>query len=130
LVCVVLGDGALHPSWKTKENFTLAATNPVFLDADGDGQYSSPRTQALAMLKQAGDSAGAQWESLTQADDAVAVQMLSVMRQSWPETEQANLEARIREAAVKHPIFRDYLGYPLPPIRISAGQLKVNGSVR
>jgi hypothetical protein len=46
------------------------------------------------------------------------------MRQSWPEPEQANLDARLREAAVKRPVFRDYLGYPLPPIKISAGQLK------
>jgi hypothetical protein len=78
----------------------------------------------LALLKQAGDSAGAQWESLTQADDAVAVQMVSVIRQSWPDTEQANLESRIREAAIKRPIFRDYIESPLPPIKISAGQLK------
>src|SRR5690606_390574 len=56
VACVVIGDGTGHPSWRTKEKFTLAATNPIFLDADGDGRYTHPRAQALARLQAAGIS--------------------------------------------------------------------------
>jgi hypothetical protein len=124
LICVVLGEGVSHPSWLASEKFTLAATNPVFLDADGDGKYSSPRELALARLKQAGISTDHQWEALAEADDVIAIQMLSLMREHWPESEQKTLETRIREAAASRPLFRDYIEYPLPPIRLSAGQLK------
>lgn len=124
LVCVVLGDGVPHPSWPTSDKYTLAATNPVFLDADGDGKYSSPREQAVAKLTRAGISTDHQWEALAEADDVIAVQMLSLMREHWPESEQKTLETRMREAAASRPLIRDYLEYPLPPIRLSAGQLK------
>lgn len=123
IVCVVLGDGALHPSWKTKENFTMAVTNPVFLDADGDGKYANPRAQAIAALKRTGTSFESQWHAVTQADDVVAVQMMSLIRETASQTDLTTLESRIREAAVKHPYFRDYIDSPLP-IKISAGQLK------
>ena len=124
LVCVVLGDGVPHPSWKTGENFTLAATNPVFLDTDGDGQYSSPRDLARAALAKAGVSTDHQWEAAAAADDVVAIQMFSLMRQTWPEAEQKELENRIRAAASGRRLFADYLDYPQPPIRVSAEQLK------
>lgn len=124
LVCVVLGDGASHPSWQTAEKFTLAATNPVFLDTDGDGQYSSPRDLALAALQRAGISTDHQWEAIATTDDVVAVQMLSLMRQYWPQSEQEELQKRIQEASARRPIFREFLDYPQPPIRVSASQLK------
>lgn len=114
LVCAVVGDGVNHPAWRTKENFTLAVTNPVFLDADGDGQYHSPHAQALAALQRAGDAPEAQWAAALAAEDAVAIQMLSLMRQRWPAEKQADLEKRIRAAGEQRPAFRDYIEYPLP----------------
>ncbi|MDW8310296.1 MAG: CehA/McbA family metallohydrolase, partial [Verrucomicrobiales bacterium] len=56
LVCVVVGDGVNHPAWRIQEKYTQAVTNPVFLDGDGDGHYSSPHAQALATLARAGES--------------------------------------------------------------------------
>ncbi len=50
LVFVVLGDGVQDRGWKTYENYTLAATNPVYLDVDQDGNYRSPRETALSKL--------------------------------------------------------------------------------
>ena len=50
LVCVVLGDGVTHPAWTTKQPYTFAATNPVYLDADSDGAYRSPAATAEALL--------------------------------------------------------------------------------
>jgi hypothetical protein len=114
LVCVALGDGVAHPSWMTKEKFTMAVTNPVFLDADGDGRYSSPRDLAWAALQRAGSSPDQQWEAVAAADDVVAVQMLSLLRERWPADQQAGLENRIRAAG--RPALRDYLEYPLPAV--------------
>lgn len=114
LVCAVLGDGVSHPAWTTKEKFTLAVTNPVFLDADGDGRYASPHAQALAALQRAGESLEAQWAAaLATRDDAVAIQMLSLMRQRWPQEKRTELEQRIRLAGQHRPAFRDYIEYPL-----------------
>jgi len=124
LVCDILGEGVSHPSWPTSDKYTVAATNPVFLDADGDGKYTSPREQALARLQQAGISMDHQWEALADADDVTAVQMLSLMREHWPESEQKSLETRIGAAAANRPLFRDYLEYSLPPIRLSAESLR------
>lgn len=116
LVCAVVGDGVGHPSWTTREKFTLAVTNPVFLDADGDGRYSSPHAQALAALERAGDSPDAQWAAALAADDAVAIQMLSLMRERWPPEKRTELENRIRAAGPQRPAFRDYIEYPLPAV--------------
>lgn len=124
IVCVVLGDAASHPSWETKEKFTLAATNPIFLDGDGDGKYSSPREIAMGLLERAGKSTDSQWQAVTAADDIVAVQMLSLMRERWPANEQSALEKKIREATTNRPGLRDYIEGPLPPIKVSAAQLK------
>ena len=114
LVCAVVGDGVNHPAWTTKEKFTLAVTNPVYLDADGDGHYSSPFAQAQAALARAGESLDAQWAAALAAEDAVAIQMLSLMRQRWPAEKQADLERRIRAAGEQRPALRDYIEYPLP----------------
>lgn len=124
LACVVLGDGLSHPSWKTKADFTFAATNPVFLDTDGDGNYSSPRTLAMTALKRAGASTADQWKAALAADDVVAVQMLSLMRAACASSELDGLDARIREAAASRPYFKDYVENPLAPVKISAAQLK------
>ncbi|HZM00562.1 MAG TPA: CehA/McbA family metallohydrolase [Planctomycetota bacterium] len=52
LVCVVTGDGVQGPWWPTEQPFTLAVTNPVYLDIDGDGHYMSPRGTALTKLQE------------------------------------------------------------------------------
>lgn len=74
LVCVVLGDGASHSSWRAAAEFTLAATNPGLLDADVNGQYSSPRETARQFLNRAGGQVDRQWEAVAEADNVIAVQ--------------------------------------------------------
>jgi hypothetical protein len=124
LVCVVLGDGLAHPSWKTKADFTFAATNPVFLDTDGDGQYTHPRALAAAALKRAGTATEDRWKAVTSASDVMAVQMFSLMRNASTREELTALEARIREMAAHRPYLRDYIENPLPPVKIRAEQLR------
>ena len=54
LVCVIEGDGIAAPYWKTLNPYTLAATNPVFLDFNGDG-WTSPRGTAKARMEDVSD---------------------------------------------------------------------------
>ncbi len=57
LVCVVTGDPVAGPAWPSLNLYTLAATNPVFLDVNGDG-WLSPRATAawwLALFKEPED---------------------------------------------------------------------------
>jgi hypothetical protein len=122
-VCVVIGDGASHPSWRTGENFTLAATNPVFLDADGDGKYSSPRDSARFLLSRAGKSPDEQWAAASVVEDAIAVQMVSLMRKNLSGAQLTALDGRVREAAKQRPLFAEYVRLALP-VKVEALQLR------
>lgn len=114
LVCIVLGDAVTHPSWKTDSDYTLAGTNPIFLDDDGDGKYSSPRETATAMLKMAGDEFDKQWAAVLKADDVIAVQMIALMRHLATGKERDELDVKLRAAAVSKPLFQEFIRHGLP----------------
>ncbi|MCA8957953.1 MAG: PHP domain-containing protein [Planctomycetes bacterium] len=78
LVCVVTGPGVKGLFWRAEStnDYVLAATNPVYLDVDGDGHYTSPRHRALALLREHGLSVDRLQKPLEEVDDAVAVQVL------------------------------------------------------
>lgn len=78
VVCVVLGDAVTGPYWRTLAPYTLAATNPVFLDGDGDGAYASPRASATERL-----AGGATVDALQGCDEAVTVQGLYLLRRRF-----------------------------------------------
>jgi hypothetical protein len=78
LVCVVLGDGVGGPWFPLPNDYTLAATNPVFLDVDGDGAYSDPRTTARAMLD-VDLVAGRELDGPRNCDAGIALQYLDLL---------------------------------------------------
>ena len=51
LFVYVLGEGVHAPYWKTVEPFTMAATNPIYIDVNGDNHYSSPKELAENWIK-------------------------------------------------------------------------------
>lgn len=81
LVCAVTG-AATGAAWPAP--YTLAATNPIFLDGDGDGRYTSPRASAAAILAREGRDPARLLAALDGADDAVAVQLASLARRELP----------------------------------------------
>ena len=111
LVCVVLGPGVKNPAWATEADYTFAATNPIYLDVDGDGRYSPPRETAQALLRQAGPQAARRWDAVKAASDPIAVQMISLLRLGSPAAERAELDARIRAAATERKVFQEFLRY-------------------
>jgi hypothetical protein len=132
LVCVILGDGVDHPSIGSKSRmignkmerintlFTLAATNPVYLDVDGNGRYESPREQAQSLLSRSGKNLDEQWKAIMAADAVVAVQMVSLLRQQTAPDLRSVLDGRIRQAAAEHPLLAEYAQYALPVENVGA----------
>ncbi|MDF1798435.1 MAG: CehA/McbA family metallohydrolase, partial [Planctomycetota bacterium] len=76
MVAVVEGDGVGSKAWPQINDYTLAATNPIFFDVDGDGEWHSPNELAASLIEEH----GAEWDTLAAlfdgVDDAVAWQLL------------------------------------------------------
>ena len=108
LVCVVLGDGIGGPWFPLLNDYTLAATNPVFLDVDGDGAYSNPRVTAQAMLE-ADLLAGRELAGPQNCDSGVALQYLDLLADVLVERTGETLRRVGRDAAAGRPNVEDYL---------------------
>ncbi len=76
LICVAIGDSVDDPSWRTIFGYSIAATNPVYLDADGDGQYTSPRAQGAALFAGCAGDLSKTRALLRDLDDALCVAVL------------------------------------------------------
>jgi len=50
VVAFVLGDDITLPGWTTYGKATQAITNPIYLDVDHDGKYTSPRETAQNLI--------------------------------------------------------------------------------
>lgn len=92
LVCVVIGDPIKFAGWKTLNDYTLAATNPVFLDVNRDGEYASPRDSARRILASVGGDVDALINTLEVVPVPIGVQMLALShdRQSGADLERLN----------------------------------------
>ena len=110
LVCVVLGDAVTDPAWATEEVYTFAATNPVYLDAEGDG-YRSPRETAEKLIAMAKKNGSNPLNVALGQGDGIAVQMIAELRAALEESELAGFDEKIRKASAKRSILKDYLRY-------------------
>jgi len=93
LVCVVVGDGIEGAWWPTLNPFTIAVTNPVWLDVDDDGRWESPRDVARRWLAELRKSPGA---AAPAADAAVLVHLLDLL---LPEADGPLAQAFLAAAA-------------------------------
>jgi predicted metal-dependent phosphoesterase TrpH len=78
LVCFVHGAEVKDPCWRTP--YTMAATNPIWLDVDGDGQFTGPRAIAQALVDRLEHDVPALREALLGFDIATRLQVLSIVR--------------------------------------------------
>jgi hypothetical protein len=125
LVCVVTGDGVEGAYWRTDKPYTLAATNPVYLDADGDGRYTSPRALATAIVEAHGTEPARLRPALARVDDAVAVEAMSIARADYERgaADLASLQrarARLAELAkdTRRGVLARYLEGLPPPEKV------------
>ncbi len=110
VVCVVTGPGVGGRFWPQVNDYTLAATNPVFLDGDGDGTYTPPRETARGLLTRAGTSPETVRTLLATCEEAVALHLLDLAREDYQRQALERLRAAAREAAAHSERVRDYLG--------------------
>lgn len=58
----------------------IGATNPIWLDAEGDGKYASPKEIATKLVDASGGDVARLIRALAECDSAVAVQAVAVCR--------------------------------------------------
>ncbi|HXX95451.1 MAG TPA: CehA/McbA family metallohydrolase, partial [Planctomycetota bacterium] len=92
LVAVATGPGVKDPAWPIPRPYqpssaefeprVIGSTNPVWIDADGDGKYTSPHEWARTLIDRHGKAAEAIVPALAPYDEAVAVQAADLLLQS------------------------------------------------
>jgi len=108
LVAIASGDGISSPHWRTLQDYTVAATNPVWLDFDHDGRVESPREIAERITKGKRLDSESLNSLLTDYDDAVAVQVLNLV---LPDLDKPfeQMQQLIAKLTPQREIYREYL---------------------
>ncbi|EDY22302.1 hypothetical protein CfE428DRAFT_0427 [Chthoniobacter flavus Ellin428] len=94
LVAIASGPGVTAPYWaipfpyqptdRLRNPKVIGATNPVWLDVDGDGKFTSARGYAQAILNRASGDPAKVAESLKGYDAAVAAQVTALTAKRQP----------------------------------------------
>jgi len=89
LVAIATGPGVTAPYWETPRPYQptskvftprlIGSTNPIWIDADGDGKFSAARTYALALVQRAAGDPARLSSLLAGYDQAVSVQVADVL---------------------------------------------------
>lgn len=107
LVAIASGPGVQQPYWTIPRPYqpsttnakspSLAATNPVWLDCDGDGKFTPPRFWAEQVLAK-----GFTEESirkLERADPAALLQAVDLLSQAKPSWQRGDIDKALEKAA-------------------------------
>ena len=89
LVAIATGPGVTKPYWEIPRPYqhktnkyvprNLGATNPVWLDGDGDGLFTFPNGYARELVEQTNGDLEKTLASLTNVDEAVAAQAAGIL---------------------------------------------------
>lgn len=114
LVAVAEGPGIDAPYWRIEKpyqptttawaSYVMGVSGAVRIDADGDGQYRSAYEYAQALVEAAGDELPALMRQLSGYDEAVAVQVASVLAAGGVAPDDSRIQAALTEASphVRH----------------------------
>ena len=101
LVAIATGPGVTAPFWAIPrpyqpssprwESRVTASTNPIWIDGDGDGQFTSARGYAERLVKESGADPVRLIPALNRFDEAVAAQAASLIAASVHSPEFARL---------------------------------------
>ena len=114
LVAVAWGDGVKLPCWTTELQSTVAITNPVWLDADGDGRCDSPRALAKGLLEKHGAAIPALAAAIAEVDDAVGFQLLDLLRESLGAAGSAEIAKVAAGAGAQRHALADWVARTFP----------------
>lgn len=109
LVAIASGPGVTAPFWETPRPYqpsskvftprVLGATNPVWVDADGDGKFTPARAYAEELVKRHGMDAANLFPALAAYDEAVAVQAASLCHAAGKNLRAVEFQHAMRGAA-------------------------------
>src|SRR5262249_33474896 len=108
LVAIATGPGIRAPYWPVSrpyqprradwEPVMVGSTNPIYIDADGDGKFSSPMDYARDICGKAAGDPKRLIGLLAEYDQAVAVQAFAVCRQRGMDLTSSGMQEAIRQA--------------------------------
>lgn len=90
-----------QPSSKTFTPKVLASTNPIWVDGDGDGKYTSPRGYAEQLVKEYGTNPERLLPALAPYDEAIIIQTLAICRELGVDLGKPEFLAAMRSASTK-----------------------------
>ncbi|MBI4660475.1 MAG: CehA/McbA family metallohydrolase [Verrucomicrobia bacterium] len=109
LVAIASGPGVSEPYWAIARPYqpsspvwkprVLGATNPIWIDADGDGKFTSARAYAQALVERHGPVPDKLLPALGGYDEAIAAQAASLMHRAGIQFLDAEVERELREAS-------------------------------
>jgi hypothetical protein len=109
LVAIATGPAVTAPFWAMTrpyqptsaewEGRAIGSTNPIWLDADGDGRFAAARGYAEKLVEQHGGDRTALIKALARFDEATAAQAASVCLAKGIDLQTAALAAALQNAA-------------------------------
>jgi hypothetical protein len=83
--------------------------SPIYIDADGDGSWTSPRAYAAAIVERVGIDPAALLPALGAYDEAVAAQAAALCRAAGRDVRGAEFTCRLESADA--PVRRGFAAY-------------------
>jgi len=109
LVAMATGPGITAPFWESPRPYqptskkhaprVQGATNPIFIDGDGDGKYTPPRIQAERLFSKHKGNIDTLLGSLRILDQAVATQLAGLMHDAGHDLRRPNIQKRVAKIA-------------------------------
>ncbi len=109
LVALASGPGVAAPYWAIARPYqpssrswkprVLGATNPIWIDADGDGKFSAARVYAQTLLQTQGTNTAKPLPALRLYDEAVAGQAASLLHRAGVDVRDSRFILQLRKAA-------------------------------
>ena len=87
-----------QPKWKRHIPRVQGATNPVWVDADGDGRHTPPRDYARREIRRARGGFGRVIAALKPYDQAVAAQAASLLHEAGHDPRSGLLGQALKQA--------------------------------
>ncbi len=87
-----------QPSSRAWRPRVLGATNPIWVDGDGDGKFTAPRAYAKEIVRRVGGDFGKLIAELAKYDEAVAAQAASLCQAAGRDVRSAEFAERLKNA--------------------------------
>jgi hypothetical protein len=87
----------------------MGATNPIRIDGDGDGAYTSPHEQAAAIITRAGTNPETLIPALAGGDEALAAQAAELCQASGRDVRDDGFVQRLAQAP--EPVRRGFAAF-------------------